>query len=70
VALVSPSDPTTTLLPNKVTVAVVACGWIDNSHVLSGGDTQRQPRIADITTGKIVPVPAQGDCAGRIPGGL
>jgi hypothetical protein len=70
VALVSPSDPTTTLLPNKVTVAVVACGWIDNSHVLSGGDTQRQPRVADITTGKIVPVPAQGDCAGRIPGGL
>ena len=70
VAIVSTSDPTTTVLPVKATVALVACGWIDNSHLLTGGDTQRQPRVADIVNGKIVPVPAQGDCAGRIPGGL
>jgi hypothetical protein len=70
VAIVSNSDPTTSLLPNKATLAIVACGWIDSSHIFSGGDTQRQPRVADITTGKIVPVPAQGDCFGRIPGGL
>ena len=70
VAIVSTSDPTTTLFPSKATVALVACGWIDNSHLLTGGDTQRQPRVADIVTGKISPVPAQGDCAGRIPGGL
>jgi hypothetical protein len=70
VAIVSTSDPTTTLLPDKKTIAVVACGWIDNSHIFSGGDAQRQPRIADIITGKIIPIPAQGNCAGRIPGGL
>jgi len=70
VAIVSTSDPTTSLFPNKATIAIVACGWIDSTHLFSGGDTQRQPRVADITTGKIVPIPAQGDCAGRIPGGL
>jgi hypothetical protein len=47
-----------------------ACGWIDNDHVLSGGDSQHQPRVAAIVEGKVVPVPAQGDCGGRIPGGL
>jgi len=70
VAIVSTSDPTTNLFPIKATLAVIACGWIDNFHLFSGGDTLHQPRVADITTGKIVPVPAQGDCAGRIPGGL
>ena len=47
-----------------------ACGWIDNDHVLSGGDSQHQPRVAAVVEGKVVPVPAQGDCGGRIPGGL
>jgi hypothetical protein len=70
VAIVSTSDPTTTLFPSKAIVALVACGWIDNSHLITGGDTQHQPRVADVVSGKIVPVPAQGDCAGRIPGGL
>jgi len=46
------------------------CGWIDDAHVIAGGDAQNQPRVADITSGTIVPVAAQGDCAGRIPGGL
>ncbi|GAC1475636.1 MAG: hypothetical protein PVS3B2_20830 [Candidatus Dormibacteraceae bacterium] len=70
VAIVHPSDPTTTLYPNKLTIPIVACGWIDSSHLLSGGDTQRQPRVADLSTGKVFPVPATGDCAGRLPGGL
>jgi len=38
--------------------------------VLSGGDVQQQPRVGDMTTGNVVPVAAQGDCGGRIPGGL
>ncbi len=47
-----------------------ACGWIDDTHVFSGGDTQLQPRVGDVTSGNVVPIAAQGDCAGRIPGGL
>jgi hypothetical protein len=47
-----------------------ACGWIDDTHIFSGGDAQRQPRVGDITTGTVVPIAAQGDCAGRLPGGL
>ena len=47
-----------------------ACGWIDDTHVFSGGDAQRQPRVGDVTTGNVVPIAAQGDCAGRLPGGL
>jgi hypothetical protein len=46
------------------------CGWIDNTHLLRGGDTQSQARVGDLINGSIVPVAAQGDCAGRIPGGL
>jgi hypothetical protein len=47
-----------------------ACTWIDDTHVLSGGDTQHQPRVAEVINSKIVPVAAAGDCAGRLPGGL
>ena len=47
-----------------------ACEWIDDTHVLSGGDPQHQPRVAEVINGTIVPVPAQGDCGGRIPGGF
>jgi hypothetical protein len=70
VAIVSTSDPTTTLFPSKAKVAVVACGWIDNSHVLTGGDDQHPARVADVSSGKVVSVAAVGDCAGRLPGGL
>ena len=47
-----------------------ACTWIDETHVMSGGDAQHQPRVADVINGGIVPVPAAGDCGGRLPGGL
>jgi hypothetical protein len=47
-----------------------ACAWIDDNHVLSGGDAQHQPRVATATTSAMVPVAAQGDCGGRLPGGL
>jgi hypothetical protein len=47
-----------------------ACTWIDDTHVMSGGDPQHQPRIAQVVSSTIVPVAASGDCGGRIPGGL
>ena len=47
-----------------------ACTWLDDTHVLSGGDPQHQPRLANVANGSMVPVAAQGDCAGRLPGGL
>jgi hypothetical protein len=47
-----------------------ACTWIDDNHILSGGDAQHQPRVATATTSAMVPVAAQGDCGGRLPGGL
>ena len=46
-----------------------ACGWIDSTRVL-GTDRQGSPQVADIVTGSVVPVAAQGSCAGRIPGGI
>ena len=52
------------------TLSMGVCGWIDDTHILAGGDTQQQPRVGDTTSGHVVPVAAQGDCAGRIPGGL
>lgn len=77
--LLSPSGSHIALVDNTATVIqdtgkslpnMFACTWVDDSHVLSGGDPQHQPRIADVTTGTMVPVPTQGDCAGRLPGGL
>jgi hypothetical protein len=47
-----------------------ACEWMDGYHLLAGGDAQQQPRIWDMTKTNLIPVAAQGDCAGRIPGSL
>ena len=69
-AVATVAAPTTSVLPTNVTANLSACGWIDNTHLLSGGDVQHQPSVADTTTGKVVPVATQGDCAGRLPGGL
>ena len=46
------------------------CGWIDETHVMSGGDPQHQPLVADVSNAQTVPVAAAGDCGGRLPGGL
>ncbi len=70
VAIAASGAPTTTLLPTNAAVNLATCGWIDSTHLLAGGDVQHQPSVADITSGQVVPVAAQGDCAGRIPGGL
>jgi len=55
---------------SKTFPGMQACGWIDDTHVFSGGDAQRQPRVGDINTANVVPIAAQGDCVGRLPGGL
>jgi hypothetical protein len=60
----------TVLVYEAVTLKMEACGWIDAAHVFSGSDGQGQPGVGDITTGTVVPVAAEGTCAGRLPGGL
>lgn len=78
-AYLSPNGANVALVDNNGTTftgggsamaGVFTCAWIDDSHVLAGGDAQQQPRVADVTSGAVVPVAAQGDCVGRIPGGL
>lgn len=68
VGLVNNSE--TTFEGAKQTLDLLACGWIDATHVLAGGDTQQQARVGDVATGNLIPIPAQGTCGGRIPGGL
>jgi hypothetical protein len=46
------------------------CSWIDDTHILAGGDTQQQARVGNVASATMAPVAAQGECAGRIPGGL
>jgi hypothetical protein len=70
VAIVAYSTASTLLYPTNSAVNVAACSWIDNTHLLSSGDLQHQPSVGDVTNGQVVPVAAQGDCGGRIPGGL
>ena len=78
-AYLSPDGSQVALIVNGETViqestkkfpGMQACGWIDDTHVFSGGDAQHQPRVGDTTSGTIVPIAAQGDCVGRLPGGL
>jgi hypothetical protein len=65
-----PGSSATTFQGSSRTLSMQACGWIDASHVISGGDVQQQPRIGNLATGTVIPVAAQGSCAGRLPGGL
>jgi hypothetical protein len=55
---------------NRTFAGMLACGWIDDTHLLSASDQLNQPRVGNVTTGEVLPVLAQGYCAGRIPGGL
>jgi hypothetical protein len=63
-------DNSTSIAGSSQSFDLLACGWIDSTHVLAGGDANSQPRIGDLTTGGVVPVAAQGVCGGAIPGGL
>jgi hypothetical protein len=61
----------TSILGSNVTWhGLLACGWIDEIHVFSGGDQQQQPIVGEFPDGITFPVAAQGACAGRIPGAL
>lgn len=64
------SNGTSFVYGGSALAGLFTCGWIDDTHVLAGGDTQQQPRIGDLTRNAVIPVAAQGDCGGRIPGGL
>ncbi len=70
VALTQFSNGTTIFNGAGKTLSMLACGWVDSTHVIAGGDVQQQPRIGNISTGAVVPVAAQGACAGRLPGGV
>ena len=70
VAIVDFGTATTAVNGLNKTISLQACAWIDATHLLAGGNAQQQPRVGDVTSGVIVPVAAQGDCGGRIPGGL
>lgn len=64
------STDTLILGADRVFKGLQACGWIDDTHLLAGGDLQHQARVADVTTGMLAPTAALGACAGRLPGGL
>lgn len=64
------TNPGETTVEAAKTLSMTVCGWIDDTRILAGGDTQQQPRVGDINSGTVVPVAAQGDCGGRLPGGL
>jgi hypothetical protein len=79
IQLLSPNGSKAALIDNNGTsiqgtsmsmAGLFACGWIDDTHLLAGGDSQHQPRVADLGTKTEIPVAAQGDCGGRLPGGL
>jgi hypothetical protein len=59
-----------TNIRNGGSLNLQACQWIDSTHLMSGGDAQQQPRVGNTSNSSVVPVAAQGDCGGRIPGGL
>jgi hypothetical protein len=67
---IAPGPDTLVQETNRTITGMQACGWIDDTHLFSGGDLQHQPRVAEVTTGNVAPIAAQGTCAGRIPGGL
>jgi hypothetical protein len=64
------TTPGQAIVEGARTLNMDVCGWIDDTHIVAGGDTQSQPRIGNISTGVVVPVAALGDCAGRLPGGV
>ena len=57
---------TTTQVPyGGPTLAMAACGWINDTFLIGGGN------VGNVETGQVGPVMgAQGQCGGRIPGGL
>jgi len=69
-ALASNGQTTIQLVESKFSIGLEACVWIDNTHLMSAGTAQQQAAVARVPDGGMVPVQAQGDCGGRLPGGL
>ncbi len=63
-------NTSTTFVGGNKKLNLLACGWIDSTHVISGSDVDPQPHVGNITTGAAAAVAAKGTCAGRLPGGL
>lgn len=64
------TNANTTTVEGDSTLAMDVCGWIDDTHIYSGGDATHQAHVGNITTKTVVSVSALGVCAGRLPGGL
>jgi hypothetical protein len=60
----------TTTVEGDSTLAMDVCGWIDDTHIYSGGDATHPGHVGNTATKAVVPVTALGVCAGRLPGGL
>ena len=76
-AYLSPDGALVAVVRNGVTDVLVgtsqnfqACGWIDSIHMIGGSSGQQKAQVWDFTKPTLMPVAAQGTCAGRIPGGL
>ena len=76
-AYLSPDGASVAVVRNGVTDVLVgtsqnfqACGWIDSIHMIGGSTGQQKAQVWDFTKPSLIPVAAQGTCAGRIPGGL
>jgi len=76
-AYLSPDGALVAVVRNGVTDVLVgtsqnfqACGWIDSIHMIGGSTGQQKAQVWDFTKPTLIPVAAQGTCAGRIPGGL
>jgi len=76
-AYLSPDGALVAVVRNGVTDVLVgtsqnfqACGWIDSIHMIGGSSGQQKAQVWDFTKPTLIPVAAQGTCAGRIPGGL
>jgi len=64
------TNASTTTVEGDSTLAMDVCGWIDDTHIYSGGDATHPAHVGNITTKAVVNVTALGICAGRLPGGL
>lgn len=70
VGLANNGQTTIAITGSTFSIGLEACEWIDETHLLSAGSPQKQAAIARVPDGGMVPVPALGDCGGRLPGGL
>jgi hypothetical protein len=56
--------------PTRVSASRVVLGWIDDTHLVVGADTDPKTIVVDVTTDRAASTPAQGTYMGALPGGL